>query len=78
VARKRGGPLLHRVRIESDAGTVVARYEMIEIEGSWRAYGPLIEAEVLRATRRYTLKPGLPAPTRARPQCQCKANRWSL
>ncbi len=37
------GRLIQRVLIESDAGTVVARYEMIEIDGRWRINGCAIE-----------------------------------
>ena len=36
--------LVQRVLVESDAGTVVARYEMIEIDGTWRINGCSIEA----------------------------------
>ena len=35
--------LIQRVLIESDAGTVVARYEMVEIDGVWRIDGCSIE-----------------------------------
>lgn len=38
------GALIQRVLVESDAGTVVARYEMIEIDGAWRINGCSIEA----------------------------------
>ena len=37
------GQLIQRVLIESDAGTVVARYEMVEIDGVWRINGCSIE-----------------------------------
>jgi Domain of unknown function (DUF4864) len=37
------GRLVQRVLIESDAGTVVARYEMVEIGGAWRINGCAIE-----------------------------------
>ena len=37
------GRLVQRVLIESDAGTVVARYEMVEIDGAWRINGCAIE-----------------------------------
>ena len=37
------GRLVQRVLIESDAGTVVGRYEMIEIDGSWRINGFSLE-----------------------------------
>lgn len=37
------GRLFQRVLIESDSGTVVARYEMIEIDGAWRINGCMIE-----------------------------------
>lgn len=37
------GRLIQRVLIESDAGTVVARYEMVEIDGAWRINGCTIE-----------------------------------
>ena len=33
------GRLLQRVVIESDAGTVIGNYEMIEIDGAWRING---------------------------------------
>jgi hypothetical protein len=36
--------LVQRVLIESDAGAVVARYEMVEIDGVWRINGCTIEA----------------------------------
>jgi Domain of unknown function (DUF4864) len=38
-----GGELIQRVLIESDSGTVVARYEMVEIDGTWRINGCTIE-----------------------------------
>ena len=34
-----GGKLIQRVFVESDSGTVVARYEMVEIDGVWRING---------------------------------------
>ena len=37
------GRLVQRVLVESDAGTVVARYEMVEIDGRWRINGCSIE-----------------------------------
>ena len=37
------GRLIQRVLIESDAGTVVARYEMVMIDGAWRINGCSIE-----------------------------------
>ncbi len=37
------GDLIQRVLIESNSGTVVARYEMIEIDGLWRINGCSIE-----------------------------------
>jgi hypothetical protein len=37
------GRLVQRVLVESDAGTVVARYEMVEIEGAWRINGCMLE-----------------------------------
>jgi len=37
------GRLTQRVLIESGAGTVVARYEMVEIDGGWRINGCSIE-----------------------------------
>ena len=37
------GRLLQRVLVESDAGTVVASYEMVEIDGAWRINGCSIE-----------------------------------
>lgn len=37
------GRLIQRVLIESDAGTVVARYEMVEIDGVWRINGCTLE-----------------------------------
>jgi hypothetical protein len=37
------GRLIQRVLIESDTGTVVARYEMVEIDGAWRINGCSIE-----------------------------------
>ena len=37
------GRLVQRVLIESNAGTVVARYEMVEIDGAWRINGCTIE-----------------------------------
>jgi hypothetical protein len=37
------GRLIQRVLIESEAGTVVARYEMVEIDGRWRINGCTIE-----------------------------------
>ncbi len=39
------GKLVQRVLIESDAGTVVARYEMVEIDGAWRINGCAIEKQ---------------------------------
>ena len=33
------GHLVQRVLIESDAGTVVGNYEMVEIDGAWRING---------------------------------------
>lgn len=38
------GRLIQRVLIESDAGVVVARYEMVEIDGAWRINGCTLEA----------------------------------
>ena len=38
-----GGTLVERVMIESDKGSVVARYEMIEIDGHWRINGCTLE-----------------------------------
>ena len=38
------GRLIQRVLIESAAGTVVARYEMVEIDGMWRINGCAVEA----------------------------------
>jgi len=38
------GRLIQRVLIESDAGTVVASYEMVEIDGRWRINGCTIDA----------------------------------
>jgi uncharacterized protein DUF4864 len=37
------GRLIQRVLIESDTGTVLARYEMVEIGGVWRINGCSIE-----------------------------------
>jgi hypothetical protein len=37
------GRLIQRVLVESEAGTVVARYEMVEIDGVWRINGCTIE-----------------------------------
>jgi hypothetical protein len=37
------GRLIQGVLIESDAGTVVARYEMVEVDGEWRINGCTIE-----------------------------------
>jgi Domain of unknown function (DUF4864) len=37
------GRLIQRVLVESEAGTVVARYEMVEIDGAWRISGCAIE-----------------------------------
>jgi len=37
------GRLIQRVLIESDTGTVLARYEMVEIDGVWRINGCSIE-----------------------------------
>jgi hypothetical protein len=37
------GRLIQRVLVESEAGTVVARYEMVEIDGAWRINGCTIE-----------------------------------
>jgi len=39
-----GGERIQRVLIESDAGTIIARYEMVEIDGTWRINGCTIEA----------------------------------
>ena len=39
-----GGERIQRVLIESDAGTIIARYEMVEIDGIWRINGCTIEA----------------------------------
>lgn len=39
------GKLVQRVLIESDAGTVVARYEMVEIDSVWRINGCAIEKQ---------------------------------
>lgn len=33
------GKLIQRVFVDSDSGTVVARYEMVEIDGVWRING---------------------------------------
>jgi len=38
-----GAELIQRVLIESDSGSVVARYEMLKIEGTWRINGCTIE-----------------------------------
>src|SRR5262245_38127589 len=38
-----GAELIQRVLIESDRGSVVARYEMVKIEGTWRINGCTIE-----------------------------------
>jgi hypothetical protein len=38
-----GGEQIQRVLIESDSGTVIARYEMVEIDGAWRINGCTIE-----------------------------------
>ena len=37
------GRLIQRVLIESDTGTVVARYEMVAIDGAWRINGCSLE-----------------------------------
>lgn len=37
------GRLIQRVLVESDNGTVVANYEMVEIDGVWRINGCAIE-----------------------------------
>jgi hypothetical protein len=37
------GRLIQRVLIESDAGTVVARYDMVEVDGAWRINGCSLE-----------------------------------
>lgn len=37
------GRLIERVLIESDVGTVVARYELVEIGGLWRINGCILE-----------------------------------
>jgi hypothetical protein len=37
------GRLIQRVLVESDAGTVVARYEMVEVDGAWRINGCSLE-----------------------------------
>jgi Domain of unknown function (DUF4864) len=36
------GRLIERVLIESDVGTVVARYELVEIDGLWRINGCIL------------------------------------
>ena len=41
-----GGTLTERVLIESQSGTVVARYEMVQIDGIWRINGCTLEARV--------------------------------
>jgi hypothetical protein len=38
-----GGRIVQPVLVESDAGTVVARYEMVEIDGVWRINACTIE-----------------------------------
>ena len=35
--------LIQRVLIESDTGTVVAQYEMVEVDGAWRINGCRLE-----------------------------------
>src|SRR4029453_467833 len=50
------GRLIQRVLIESDSGTVVARYEMVEIDGAWRINGCSIEQ-----TEGAVLPPRMPA-----------------
>jgi hypothetical protein len=37
------GKLMQRVLIESEKGSVIVRYEMIEIDGAWRINGCMIE-----------------------------------
>jgi hypothetical protein len=37
------GKLIQRVVIESEAGTVIAKYEMVEIDGVWRINGVALE-----------------------------------
>ena len=37
------GRLIQRVLIEGESGTVIARYEMIEIDGNWRINGCALE-----------------------------------
>jgi hypothetical protein len=37
------GRLIQRVMIESEKGMVVARYEMVEIDGAWRINGCALE-----------------------------------
>jgi hypothetical protein len=37
------GRLIQRVMIESEKGMVVARYEMVEIDGTWRINGCALE-----------------------------------
>ena len=34
---------MQRVLIESEKGSVIVRYEMIEIDGNWRINGCMIE-----------------------------------
>ena len=37
------GRLMQRVVIESDAGTVIGNYEMVQIDGTWRINGCMFE-----------------------------------
>ena len=37
------GTVMQRVLIESEKGSVIVRYEMIEIDGNWRINGCMIE-----------------------------------
>ncbi len=37
------GVLMQRVLIESDKGSIIVRYEMIEIDGTWRINGCMLE-----------------------------------
>ena len=37
------GALMQRVLIESENGSVIVRYEMIEVDGTWRINGCMIE-----------------------------------
>jgi hypothetical protein len=37
------GKLIQRVLVESDSGTVVARYEMLQVDGAWRINGCTVE-----------------------------------